>query len=148
MADAIFEDKRVNKFLSQVIANTKSATTHQRKYVDLIAVHVFQDIIDHFKKEQGPEGKWKAWSKIYREHLQRIGKAGNKILQDTGRLRQGVQATNYEARRDGIAWYNRVSYAAAHDQGTKRLPKRSFMWLSKAAMKQISSTTLDFIADD
>jgi phage gpG-like protein len=148
MADVVFEDKRVSAFIAKAIRNTKSATTHEKRFVDQIAVHVFQDLIDHFKKEEGPQGKWKPWSKIYREHMQRIGKGGNNILQDTGRLRGGIQATNYQARRDGVSWYNRVPYAAAHEYGTKRLPKRPFMWLSKAAMKKISDVTLGFIADE
>jgi phage gpG-like protein len=67
--------------------------------------------------------------------MARVGKSGNKILQDSGRLRQGLMPNNWRGTDEGLIFYNRVPYANAHDKGVpkRNLPSRPFMWLSKEA---------------
>jgi phage gpG-like protein len=111
---------------------------------------VYGDIIEHFEGEQGPEGKWKKWSDLYTEHMRKIGKGGNKILQDSGRLRQNFKATNRRKTNDGIVWYNNAKtkkgfpYAFAHNEGGGQLPQRRFMWLSKKALDRLEQNLLKY----
>lgn len=74
------------------------------------------------------------------------------ILQtQIGRLRQNFKPADYRINSEGITWFNDAKtskgfpYAAAHDEGGGKLPKRSFMWLSLAALEKIAEATLDFI---
>jgi phage gpG-like protein len=74
-------------------------------------------------------------------------------LQDSGALRQSFRAGNWRNKSDGIEWYNPAKtksgfpYAAAHDIGGEKLPKRDFMWLSDKSMDKISELTLNFFTD-
>jgi hypothetical protein len=86
--------------------------------------------------------------------MEQIGKSGNKILQDTGRLRQTFVPTNYRAVSGGIVFFNPAKtksgfpYAAAHDEGfAKGGKKREFMWLSEIAMEEISDSALNWLME-
>jgi phage gpG-like protein len=109
----------------------------------IIASTVYADIIDHFRQEQGSNGKWKSWSDAYAQHMASIGKGGNQILQDSGRLRMSFTPSDYYGTDAGIVFYNRAQtkggfpYAKAHNEGGPVLPKRDFMWLSNQAMDKI-----------
>jgi phage gpG-like protein len=113
-----------------------------------VGARVIADVINHFEQERGPTGKWKAWSPAYRKYMQKRGKGGNKILQDTGRLRTGWQPARYRTSREGITWFNPVEYAGAHDRGTRRLPKREFSWISRQAIEKIEKDTAKFLLKD
>lgn len=149
-----FDAKKAEEFLKRLKRNKDSVDKRDDAYVSTISLFVFQDIINHFEKEQGPSGKWKAWSKVYAEHMETIGKGGNKILQDSGRLRQSFTPGQWRKRPAGIEWYNPAKtkggfpYAAAHDEGGPKLPQRRFMWLSDSAMNKISEATAAFLAGD
>lgn len=152
--DFTVNDKEAQSFLKKKLKQVKSIQAGEDSYVKLLSPVVFSDIISHFEKESGPEGPWKPWSKMYNEHMQAIGKGGNKILQDTGNLRQAFQPTNVKSSGRGILWFNPAKtqsgfpYAAAHDTGGPRLPKRSFMWLSAEARQNISKQTLKFLESE
>lgn len=152
--DLKLDAKKVEKFLKDLQKRSDQIHKRDNAFVDTISMFVFQDIIAHFEKEQGSRGKWKAWSKVYAEHMEKIGKGGNKILQDTGRLRQSFTPGQWRGRPAGIEWYNPAKtksgfpYAAAHDQGGGKLPKRDFMWLGKGAMDKIAKATAAFMAGD
>lgn len=112
----------------------------RKQFGDVIAPTIYGDIMEHFEKESGPDGRWKAWSVMYTKHMKSIGKGGNKILQDKGRLRQSFTPSKWKAKPEGILFVNAAKtkggfpYAAAHDIGGPKLPKRSFMWLSSKGM--------------
>lgn len=149
-AEIRFDSKRAEQFFDNLRRNVKSVTERENKYVSSISPFVYRDVIEHFEAEKGPKGRWRGWSKIYRDRMIKRGKGGNKILQDSGRLRNTFKPTNWRKSSEGLFWYNNAKtksgfpYAFAHDTGGPKLPKREFMWLSDKAMKNISKVTAAF----
>lgn len=147
-------DEDAQKFLKKKIEKVAKIKGTDPKYVKVLSAVVFQDIMDHFKNEAGSEGPWKAWSKVYADHMAKIGKGGNKILQDTGRMRGAFQPTDSKTSSQGILWFNPAKtktgfpYAAAHQEGGSKLPQRDFMWLSDLAKENIAEQTLRFLEDE
>lgn len=144
-----FDSGSAQKFFAELWGNAKSVREMHDTYIRTISPIVFKDIIDHFKQEEGPTTRWHAWSAAYSKHMQRIGKGGNKILQDSGFLRQNVRATNFRKTSDGILFYNPAKtkggfpYAAHHDETAGK--PRSFMWLSQNVLSNIGELTLRFM---
>lgn len=148
-----FDDAEVRKFIQGVTEKLSDVRNVKPRFMALLSSIVYRDVMDHFEQEKGPDGKWKPWSKIYREHMRKIGKGGNKTLQDTGRLRQSFLPKNHRATKDGILWFNNAKtggfpYALAHDEGELGMPQREFMWLSDEAQDKISEQTLQFMLDE
>lgn len=150
---ALLDDKEIKSFLKG-LSKRSNEPQKNKEYVDLLSAITFKEINDHFIKEEGPSDNWKPWSKIYTDHMSKIGKSGNKILQDTGRLRQSFFPTNYRTSSEGVLWFNNAQtkggfpYAAAHDQGGPKLPQREFMWLSDKAVEKMTEQTLAYILDE
>lgn len=96
-----------------------------------LAILGYKDVINHFAKEEGPDGKWKSL-KAATVKRRRLGGGDHRILQDTGRLRASIQPTVESPRRAVIATTN-VIYAATHHYGDSRrnIPARPYMWLSR-----------------
>ena len=116
---------------------------------------VFKDVMDHFAKEMGPDGKWKEWSPRYADQMEKKGKQSNKILQDGTDMRQQFKPQNYKlgSLKGSLIWLNSAEtedgfpYAYAHDNDEEprsKLPQRSFMWLSDSAMNKIAEEALAF----
>lgn len=147
-----FDDEELRKFIESVISKTKNLEK-QKEIVGAISAIVFRDVMQHFADEQGPNGKWKAWSKIYADHMKQIGRGGNKLLQWSGRLRQTFQPTKYKIQPHAVTWFNNAKtkagfpYAFAHDTG-EGVPERSFMWLSNQSMETITKIVLDKILEE
>lgn len=152
--EATFEDKEVADFLKSMATNLNKVKDGDKKYAGLLSAIVFRDVIGHFTQQEGSEGPWAPWSESYQEHMKKIGRQGNMILQFTGRLRNSFQPTNFRATNEGLLWFNKAQtslgfpYAFAHDTGGERLPKRDFMWLSDKAVEDISEQTLNFMLDE
>ena len=155
---AQFDSRVIDKYLSKLTTNFQEVSKLQTKYVGMLSALVFEDVMRHFENEEGPDGNWEEWSDIYDAHMQKIGKSGNKLLQDTGKLRQKMmpvmsgKATRIS--KDGITWYNNAKsnkgfpIAYAHDNekdSRSSLPRRSFMWLSDKGLDKIAQQTLSFI---
>lgn len=152
MADvAVFDSKAAEKFFRDIAKNVDRATNRHRAFVSALAPVVFQDVISHFEKQMGSEGKWKKWSDLYRERMARKGMSSNKILQYNGKLRQSFMPTNWRLDKDAVMWFNPAktksgfAYAAAHDQGWSPLPKRDFMWLSDKSLQRIASISAAYM---
>lgn len=145
--EVVLDDKEVQKLLKGLIKNVGEISEKGRRYVGLLSAIVFKDVIEHFERQEGPEGKWAPWSKRYSKYMLSIGKGNNLILTDTGRLRQGWQPSRYRISSDGVLWYNPVSYAAQHDEGLGQYPQRRFAWISDVAIKNIEEQTVKFIED-
>lgn len=152
-AEFILDSDEAQKFLKDLSGRVDAITNHDKKVIGLLSSIVYRDIIDHFSQESGSDGPWKPWSDRYAAFMASIGKSGNKILQDTGRLRQAFQPSNVRSTSDGLLWFNPAKtssgfpYAAAHDEGGGRLPQRQFMWLSKGALSEIESQIVKFLED-
>jgi phage gpG-like protein len=154
---AVFENTEVKSFLFHMDKKLKGIKGGDFKYRGLLSAIVYADVIDHFRREEGDKGPWKnlyngeKWSKGYKKYMDKIGKGGNNILQDTGRLRNNFKPDKVKKIQDGYLWFNDAQtnsgfpYAAAHDQGGPSLPQRKFMWLSKNAMNRIGAETLQFL---
>lgn len=157
--EAVFKDKAFKKFLSGLDLSAKKIKGRHKDFVVLLSAITFQDIEDHFQKEQGPDRKWKSWSSSYKKFMNKIGKGGNNLLQDSGNLRQMnspiEKGKNFRRISNGILWFNPAKtkggfpYAAHHDAGKSDGQRpRTFMWLSKNAMKDISKQSLKFVLEN
>lgn len=150
----IMDDAEAQRWFRRLERKVKDIEDGGDAFVGALSAVIFQDIMGHFNRQEGPEGKWAPWSRAYAEHMAKIGKAGNRVLQDSGRLRQSFIPTNWRRMSQGVVWFNPARtkrgfpYAAAHDDGGPRLPKRSFMWLSDAARGNIEKITLAHILED
>lgn len=130
----------------------------------------FKDVIDHFNKEEGPEGGWQRRKAETDYRYSKIGggewktpagfargafSSSNKVLQLTGNLRGGILPTNSErVSKTAIKVFNNVVYSGIHDRGGKfmawgkhsaTMPKRSFMWLSNDAMERMAVAIMGLI---
>ena len=149
-----FKDEQLKKALNGLSKNLQSVKDGKPKFLALMSSVVFRDVQDHFKKEEGPGGKWQHWSFFHTVNMERIGKGGNLILQDNGKLRQNFSKSSVRADSNGITWFNNAKtkngfpYAAAHNEGGGRLPARPFMWASDKAIKDMSDNMLGFILDE
>lgn len=148
-----FENKEAKTFLKQITKQVKGVSDRSKEYIGVLSPLVFADVIKHFQDQMGSKGKWAPWSDFYKQHMKEIGKSGNKILQDTGRLRGSFKPTNYRVQSDAILWYNNAKtksgfpYAVAHNDGLKPMPQRDFMYLSDEAKEKIEEVTLAFLED-
>jgi hypothetical protein len=148
-----FDDKEVREFLSNVDKKVKNIKNGKKEYTGLLSIIVYADVMDHFAQEIGSAGPWKKWSPYYKEQMEKKNKGGNKILQDSARMRQNFKPSNVKNVKNGFLWFNDAQtksgfpYAAAHDKGGPRLPQRDFMWLSNKAMDKIEIQTLQFILE-
>lgn len=147
--EAVFKDSRVRKFMNDISNNLKDADK-KKQFYSFLGIEVFADIIDHFENEQGPDGPWPARKNPYKSRIE--GKGYTKILQVTGKLRQGFQPIqsggNVRKTNEGILWFNPAKttsgfpYAYAHNEGGPILPKREFMWLSQKRLDKIGDLIL------
>lgn len=119
----------------------------------------FQDIIQHFADESGPDGRWPDWSPATQAIYAQRGWGGNKLLQATGKLRQSLlpgQGKITEEGRDAVRLFSNVEYSALHNYGgpflawgkyPARMPQREFMWLSDDVQDKIVSTVAQLILE-
>ena len=121
----------------------------------------FQDIIDHFENEEGPDGKWRQRSsntdRTY--DLIKTGRrkppggfrrgsftSSNKILQLTGNMRKSILSKTVKRKSsNSVKVVSNVEYSGKHDEGdkSKNLPQRQFMWLSDGAMEKMNGFIID-----
>lgn len=152
MADVVFRAAKVNKFIKQIDDRFQMVGRVHQFYAKAISPFVYKDILDHFKKREGPNGSWPAWSEAYENAQVKRSRSETNMLQDTGFLKKNVRPKNW--RKDGageLEWFNPAKnedgepYAMWHDEGFEDIPQRQFMWLSKQAFEQIGRVTLEFM---
>lgn len=153
-AIAEFNNAEVVEFFKNIDKRLKDVKDGKKKFIGLLSAIVYGDVIRHFEDEKGSDGPWKKWSASYTNKMKENNKAGNKILQDTGRLRNSFKPSNARKVSAGIVWFNPgktktgFPYAFAHDTGGPVLPKRDFMWLSDEATDKIAEQTLQFMIEE
>lgn len=154
-----FQDKVLRKFLADILKKTKEVDSSSKKLGGLMGAVVFKDVIDHFKKESGPEGKWKAfngnkWAESTTKRYKKLGKGNNMVLADTGFLRNSFTPKQFRSTSQGFLWFNAAKtrtgfpYAWAHDNDVDartRLPRRTFMWLSPGAQDDLVKQIFKFM---
>jgi phage gpG-like protein len=149
-----FNASKMISYMKDLRKRTKEVTDADKKFASSIAIMVYKDILDHFKKESGPQGKWKAWSKAYAEHKRKIGKGGDNILQDSRRMVQNLTPESYRVRSSEIEWFNNTKaedgtpYAYYHNEGAGGMPERRFMWLSKSVEQKLLKASLAYITSE
>lgn len=147
---AKFDDRELQKSLNGFM--NRSSKKERKTLAAIFSVEVDKDIQDHFRKSQGPDGKWKPWSDEYAAFMQKIGKGGNNILMDSGHLRSGFKKNNNRIEKGNIIWFNNATtkggfpYAFAHDEGGPILPQRGFMWMSMNTLTKIAKLAARFMA--
>lgn len=104
---------------------------------------MFQDVMNHFKREEGPEGKWQKLSKLTLYRRRKKGK-GAKILRDTGRLMGDITAIS---GNDGAEVGTNDIRARTHQEGDKErnIPARTFAFLSEEANERILDVMVDYL---
>lgn len=118
----------------------------------IIANFMRKDVLDHFKQESDENGRWKdlkpeTWiKKIYGSNKSLSGKGSGgghtKMLQNSGTLRnRNIPFSS----RTAAGIYNDVSYAVYHQEGTKNIPQRKFLWLSDSALTKILNYMAKYI---
>jgi len=129
-----------------------------------ISLLMRRDVIDHFDKERGPSGRWKALKKPRQRKRDRVARlrrraAGkksvkDKILQDTGTLKRSFvtdsDATHAKVAVGGDKTNKKsggrvVDYAIIHNEGLGDMEQREFMYMSKAVAKDIVKRILKHI---
>lgn len=141
--EAEFDAMKIVKLLDEFSFKFSSIEGKTKQFVGILSSVIFQDVMDHFDKQQGSDGHWQKWSESYQKRMSKLGKGQNRILQDKGRLRQNFNPSKWRTSGDYIIWYNNAKtkkgfpYAYAHNEGGPKLPKRDFMWLSSQAVIEI-----------
>lgn len=118
----------------------------------------FRNLIEHFNKEEGPDGKWKARSPgtQLQYALIEAGKRkpprgtpaaaynpSNKILQLTGALRGSILPSNVEnITQSSILIFSNSKYGGKHDRGEDKMPKRTFMWFSQETLDRMAAASV------
>ena len=143
-------DKGFKKKLTTIRRSFKSINEKDDTFVRILWVHVFKDIMDHFEKESGPDGKWVPLSAVT---LANRRGGGGMILQDTGNMRQSFKPFPHKTRGDALVFFNFANYSKIHDEGGKTTfgkrtvdtPQRKFMWISQEAMDNIAKSSIKYL---
>lgn len=152
-AEFTFRDRRIRQFLNNIDKNLDLTQNGARAFTRTIYPIVRKDVDEHFDKERGPDRRWPKWSQSYRKMMARMGKGGNKILQDTGKLKKGFKKENIRSVLGGLSFFNDevtsegFPYAKLHQEGGRNHPARPHMWVSDKALDKIAEATLRFIVD-
>ena len=102
IAEVTIDDKELRAHLAGIVKRKDQITARDKAIVGILSSVVFKDIMEHFDREEGPEGGWPGWSPSYTKFMDSIGRGNNKLLQFTGRLRGSFQPTNVRTSSEGV----------------------------------------------
>jgi len=124
----ILGQKKLERELQRIQKEAHKPT----KGLRVASLIMYKDVIDHFRKESSPDGKWAPLK--YRT---------GRILQDTGRLKNSITFSSNS--KTAIVGTN-VNYAKQHEIGNpkKHIPQRRFMWLSKTLGDRIEKAFIKY----
>lgn len=132
--------------------------TRLRRFLKVLAqVIAYKEIVQHFKKNEGPEGKWpprsESTEKTYREiyegkrrppegYQRGMFKPGGALLVLSGQLSRSFSLANIRADQESVTLFNPIEYAGVHDEGgdvtgarrAGHVPQRKFMWVSQQGL--------------
>ena len=162
---AQFNNKKLSDYIDNLHNNSKRINKRAKDYAKSISPIIFADVMKHFNDAPmgvatgttfidafGTPVPWGGWSDSYRTFMFKIGKGGNKVLQDTGRLRQSFKPSKFRTSKVGVEWFNNAKtdsgfpYAAFFDEEAENKEDlRPFMWLSLKALELVQVATLDYM---
>lgn len=152
MAQAILKDEELKQFLKDLSSKLKDVSPYLQLAYSTFG---YRDIIEHFSKEEGQDGKWKPRSKVTQEAYARLNKTNamynpsNKLLQLSGKLRQSIMPSNADKIDNySISIFSGSEYSKTHDEGYKNIPQRKFMWFSDGAMTNMVTLLLNKLMED
>lgn len=110
---------------------------------------MLQDVFDHFRREESPEGAWPPLKILGMSKSGKIIKyrtRQGKLLQDSGRLRE---STTGLVTHTGAEVGTNVVYAPTHQFGypPRNIPPRTFIWLSERAQERIVNQFVKDVGD-
>lgn len=123
-------------------------TKNMNTVLSVIAGKIWKNVMNNFKEEIGTEGYWQPWRKKIKDGGYRFypyrpyGRGGDKLLQDTGRLRSSIRYTVF---KDTAVVYTNIKYAKYHQEGTSNIPKRDFMWIPDSEITKYKLSLLKYI---
>ena len=156
------KDEAWREFISNIDSRLKNPNKLLRT---IYFTYGFKDIVQHFRDEEGSEGKWPPRSDRTNEMYDRINKgkgknagsyrSSNKLLQLTGKLRSSLlygeeRANNSSVTNHGqyaISIFSNVKYAGVHNYGYKNIPQREYLWLSENAQELMCRGILNFVIE-
>jgi phage virion morphogenesis protein len=132
--------------MTQLIAKTKNLrvrTDDPSMMYRVISSRIWKEQMRHFDMESGPDGKWEPLSDstLARKRAGR-GSGSPKILQDTGRMKNSIMPSS-DKNGAYVSTGSNVKYAPYHQEGTKNIPQREYMWLSDEFIDDMSKIYLD-----
>jgi phage gpG-like protein len=135
-----------NEHLKTMVADIAERCANPNQAMKEVSILMMKDVQEHFKKEEGSEGKWAklapstvAW-KYKNKYAPPV-----KTLVNTGQL---LRRNIPEHGRDYAKVFNDMSYAVYHEQpngGGGKIPKRDFMWISNKARDLIVKVMANYI---
>lgn len=114
------------------------------RFSDYLSARAYKEVIAHFQKEEGPDRKWDSL-KPTTIARRRLGGGGAKILRDTGRLYSSI---SYRGEESKAVVFTNVQYAPTHQDGSKNVPQRKFLWVSNGFLKIMAEAFAKFIKGD
>lgn len=147
---AVLDWKDVRKFLQGIQGKLRIPAKLLRISANIFG---FKDIIDHFKRETGPNSRWRKRSDFTQQMYQQIKQGsfppapgvpraaydpGNKLLSLTGDMRMGI-----DRGRSKIIGSDRVILQSNKNYSGKQDETRPFMWLSNKAQSNMLKHILE-----
>ena len=133
MAGTKFEITLEASRVLAMVAGLEDKALWKRALRSVVAIFGFKDIVDHFRKQEGPGGRWPALAEGYGK-WKRKKYPGRPMLVLSGRLRQSFLPGNIRDVDDSaVSMFNPVEYSGKHDRGEDGVPERKFMWISRRA---------------
>ena len=130
------DDKKAVKRIQGMLDRVKN----KQNALKAISNMMRDDVLDHFKQEKDPSGKWKDLKPATWKWKRSKGKT--KMLQNTGALRRGNIPKNTSKEAMVV---NAIEYAIKHEKGTGVVPQRRFLWLSKTSLNRIMNYMASYI---
>lgn len=132
MLDYKFQADDARKRFKEMLEKARNP----RVAMERVAIMGWRDILTHFQQQRGPDGPWEPLARNRRRKGNPKKGLGHRILQDTGTLRSSIGW-----RTEGVdaVLFTNLEYADYHEHQLKdyKRPKRSFLWISNIAMKNI-----------
>lgn len=119
--------------VSQLFRQIKNRVSDMTPLMNIIGETIRSSVVYNFEVGGRPE----KWPESNRAILQ-----DGQTLVDTGRLRTSI---NYQAGRDRVEVGTNVVYAAIHQFGQGRIPKREFLLVQNEDLEEIREATIEYL---